>query len=293
MRRIVLFTAIILLPFAALAVMVLTGRTGGLRGGAQDYVVSVKLERGQGMVSLPQIQGPQDPTRPLVVIDPGHGGRDPGAGSGPTKEKQLTLAIALALRDDLLRSGGVRVALTRSDDRFLALGERSAIARKMGADLFISIHADSTEVEAGAVGASVYTLSAKGSSEVAERMAARENAVDLIGGVPIRQQDDTVSAILVDLSQRKTQGQSEEFARLILREARGKVPFKDSTFQSAAFAVLKSPELPSVLLESGYINHPSDLARLTSREGQLALAEVVGQAIRVFFARNNQTVAAL
>ncbi|WP_374588240.1 N-acetylmuramoyl-L-alanine amidase [Novosphingobium sp.] len=273
--------------------MVLTGRTGGLRGGAQDYVVSVRLERGQGMVSLPQIQGPQDPTRPLVVIDPGHGGRDPGAGSGPAKEKQLTLAIALALRDDLLRSGGVRVALTRSDDRFLALGERSAIARKMGADLFISIHADSTEVEAGAVGASVYTLSAKGSSEVAERMAARENAVDLIGGVPIRQQDDTVSAILVDLSQRKTQGQSEEFARLILREARGKVPFKDSTFQSAAFAVLKSPELPSVLLESGYINHPSDLARLTSREGQLALAEVVGQAIRVFFARNNQTVAAL
>ncbi len=293
MRRIVLFTAIILLPFAVLAVMVLTGRTGGLRGGAQDYVVSVKLERGQGVVSLPQIQGPQDPTRPLVVIDPGHGGRDPGAGSGPTKEKQLTLALALALRDDLLRSGGVRVALTRSDDRFLALGERSAIARKMGADLFISIHADSTEVEAGAVGASVYTLSAKGSSEVAERMAARENAVDLIGGVPIRQQDDTVSAILVDLSQRKTQGQSEEFARLILREARGKVPFKDSTFQSAAFAVLKSPELPSVLLESGYINHPSDLARLTSREGQLALAEVVGQAIRVFFARNNQTVAAL
>lgn len=293
MRRIVLFTAIILLPFAVLAVMVLTGRTGGLRGGTQDYVVSVKLERGQGMVSLPQIQGPQDPTRPLVVIDPGHGGRDPGAGSGPTKEKQLTLAIALALRDDLLRSGGVRVALTRSDDRFLALGERSAIARKMGADLFISIHADSTEVEAGAVGASVYTLSAKGSSEVAVRMAARENAVDLIGGVPIRQQDDTVSAILVDLSQRKTQGQSEEFARLILREAQGKVPFKDSTFQSAAFAVLKSPELPSVLLESGYINHPSDLARLTSREGQLALAEVVGQAIRVFFARNNQTVAAL
>ena len=293
MRRIVLFTAIILLPFAVLAVMVLTGRTGGLRGGGQDYVVSVKLERGQSMVSLPQIQGPQDPTRPLVVIDPGHGGRDPGAGSGPTMEKQLTLALALALRDDLLRSGGVRVALTRSDDRFLALGERSAIARKMGADLFISIHADSTEVEAGAVGASVYTLSAKGSSEVAERMAARENAVDLIGGVPIRQQDDTVSAILVDLSQRKTQGQSEEFARLILREARGKVPFKDSTFQSAAFAVLKSPELPSVLLESGYINHPSDLARLTSREGQLALAEVVGQAIRVFFARNNQTVAAL
>jgi len=118
MRRIVLFTAIILLPFAVLAVMVLTGRTGGLRGGGQDYVVSVRLERGQGMVSLPQIEGPQDPTRPLVVIDPGHGGRDPGAGSGPTKEKQLTLALALALRDDLLRSGrGADALLTGSVTR--------------------------------------------------------------------------------------------------------------------------------------------------------------------------------
>ncbi len=242
---------------------------------------------------MPRIDGPLDASRPLVVIDPGHGGRDPGAGAGGVKEKQLTLALARALRDDLLRGGGVRVALTRDDDRFLSLVERTTIARRLGADLFVSIHADSTEVETGAVGASVYTLSAKGSNEVAERMAARENAVDLIGGIPLRQQDDAVSAILVDLSQRNTQGKSEEFARLVLRESRGKVPLKEITFQSAAFAVLKSPEMPSVLLESGYINHPSDLARLSSREGQLALAQAVGQAIRVFFARSSQTVATL
>ena len=128
---------------------------------------------------------------------------------------------------------------------------------------------------------------------MAERIAARENAVDLIGGVPIRQQDDTVSGILIDLSQRRTQGKSEEFAGLILREARGKVPFKEATFQSAVFAVLKSPELPSVLLESGFINNPADAARLSSLEGQGALAEVVGQAVRVFFARNSKAMAGL
>ena len=128
-------------------------------------------------------------------------------------------------------------------------------------------------------------MSAKGSSEVAERIAQRENAADQIGGVPLRQQDDAVSAILIDLSQRDTQGKSEEFARLILRQAPGRVPFKETSFQSAAFAVLKSPEMPSVLLESGYINNPEDLARLASREGQAAVAEVVGEAVRIYFAR--------
>lgn len=288
MRRILLVLAIIPLAVVILGVMLATGRVPLRSSGAFDYVVSVDLKSPDAQLSLPKIEGPGDASRPLVVIDAGHGGRDPGAGSGAIREKELTLALALALRDDLLRGGGIRVALTRDTDRFLSLAERGSIGRRMGADLFISIHADSTEVETGAVGASVYTLSAKGSSEVAERIAARENAADLIGGIPIRQQDDTVSAILVDLSQRNTQGKSEEFARLILREARGKAPFKETSFQSAAFAVLKSPELPSVLLESGYINNPADLARLNSREGQVALAEAVGQAVRIYFARTSQ-----
>lgn len=273
--------------------MIATGWIKPWRSGAFDYVVSVDIPSPDTLAALPRIDGPQDAARPLVVIDAGHGGRDPGAGSNATREKDLTLSIARALRSDLLRNGGVRVALTRDDDRFLSLAERSAIARRLGADLFISIHADSTDGETGAVGASVYTLSATGSSEVAERIAARENAADLIGGVPIRQQDDTVSAILVDLSQRRTQGKSEEFARLIMREAKGKVPFKEGTFQSAAFAVLKSPELPSVLLESGFLNNPEDAARIASREGQEALAQVVGQAVRVYFARNSKTMAGL
>lgn len=293
MRRILLVLAIIFVPAAALGAMIATGWIKPWGGSAFDYVVNVEITPPDALASLPRIDGPQDAARPLVVIDAGHGGRDPGAGTGAIREKDLTLAIARALRSDLLGNGGIRVALTREDDRFLSLAERSAIARRMGADLFISIHADSTVGETDAVGASIYTLSATGSSEVAERIAARENASDLIGGVPIRQQDDTVSAILVDLSQRRTQGKSEEFARLILREARGKVRFKEATFQSAAFAVLKSPELPSVLLESGFINNPADAARLASGEGQEALAQVVGQAVRVYFARNSKTMAGL
>ena len=285
MRRGFVLVAIISLAFAAIAGWVVGWRVLSLEGGDQDYVVSVDLKSPDDLSNLPKIEGPKDASRPLVVIDPGHGGRDPGAGAGAIKEKDLTLKLAQEMRDELLRKGGVRVALTRDNDRFLSLTERSEIARRMGADLFISVHADSTEGVSGASGASIYTLSEKGTSDVAERIAARENSADFIGGVAIRQEDQTVSAILVDLSQRNAQGKSEEFARLILREARGKVPFKDNSFQSAAFVVLKAPEMPSVLLESGYINNPSDLARLDSSDGRAALAGVVGQAVRSFFAR--------
>lgn len=290
MRRILLIFAIFIAPLAILAATIGLAMFWQQQGSGADYVVSVELKAPSVAANLPRIDGPSDASRSLVVIDAGHGGRDPGAGSGAIREKDLTLTLAQALRENLLRNGGIRVALTRDNDRFLSLAERSAIARRMGADLFISIHADSTAGETRAAGASVYTLSATGSSEVAERIAARENAADLIGGIPIRQQDDAVGAILVDLSQRRTQGKSEEFAQLILREGRDKLPFKEMTFQSAAFAVLKSPELPSVLLESGFINNPADAARLTSREGQQAFAQVVGQAVRVFFARNSRVV---
>lgn len=290
MRRILLNFTIFVGPIAILAATIAVALVWAQRDNGTDYVVSVDIKAPSVATNLPQIDGPSDASRPLLVIDAGHGGRDPGAGLGAIREKDLTLALAQALRENLLRNGGIRVALTRDNDRFLSLAERSAIARRLGADLFISIHADSTEGETSAVGASVYTLSATGSSEVAERIAARENAVDLIGGIPIRQQDDAVGAILVDLSQRRTQRKSEEFAQLVLREGRGKLPFKESTFQSAAFAVLKSPELPSVLLETGFINNPSDAARLTSKDGQQAFAQVVGQAVRVFFARNSPVV---
>jgi N-acetylmuramoyl-L-alanine amidase len=285
MRRAMILLAVFLVPLGIFAAMVAADRTFGAAGRGFDYVVTVPLAEPGKLAALPKIEGPMDATRPLVVIDPGHGGKDPGAGAGTIKEKELTLALALALRDQLLRDGGVRVALTRSDDHYVFLGERPALARQLGADLFISIHADSTEVSTGAIGATVYTLSAKGSNEVAERMAARENAADSINGVPILDQSDNVSAILVDLSQREAQGRSGAFARLILREGQGRMPFKELAPQSAAFAVLKSPDVPSVLFESGYINNPEDLARLASPAGRGAFAEAVARAIRVFFAR--------
>ena len=129
MRRILLVLAIISLPFAVLGAMLATGRMPLWHGGDFDYVVSVDVRSPDALAMLPRIDGPADSSRPLVVIDPGHGGRDPGAGSGEIREKDLTLALSLALRDDLLRQGGVRVALTRDTDRFLPLAERNAIAR--------------------------------------------------------------------------------------------------------------------------------------------------------------------
>ena len=290
MRRVLILLGVFLVPVAVFGALVLADRSFGLAGRGFDYVVRVELPDPDAQAKLPKIEGPVDATRPLVVIDPGHGGKDPGAGTAGTLEKDLTLALALALKDELLRGGGVRVALTRSDDSYIFLGERSAIARRLGADLFISIHADSTEVSTGAIGATVYTLSAKGSNEVAERMAARENAADSINGVAMQDYGENVGAVLVDLSQRRAQAGSEGFAALILREGRGRMPFKEAAPQSAAFAVLKAPEVPSVLFESGYINNPIDVARLTSPAGRLAFAQVLDQAIRVFFARSTGSV---
>ena len=236
-------------------------------------------------MGLPKIEGPLDPSRPLVVIDAGHGGHDPGAGTGLLKEKALTLSLALALRDALIESGGVRVALTRDDDRFLLLPERAGIARRLKADLFISIHADSSPV-GEAQGGTVYTLSERGTNETAARLAEAENRADTINGVALTGQSDAVSAILVDLSQRETEAQSADFARLILREGEGRLIFKDRAIQSAAFVVLKSADLPSVLFEAGYISNPVDAARLASHDGRAAFAETTAQAIRVYFARH-------
>lgn len=277
-----------LAPVAVFALMIWTDRTYGTAGRGRDYVVRLELPPAGGEIGLPQVQGPLDASRPLVVIDAGHGGHDPGAGAGAIKEKDLTLRLARALRDTLLAQGGIRVALTRDDDTFLVLGERAGIARRLQADLFLSIHADSTE-GADASGATIYTLSGRGTSEVAERLAQRENRADSINGVEVRGQSDAVSAILVDLSQRETQAKSEEFARLLLREGTGRLAFREKSVQSAAFAVLKSPDLPSVLFESGYINNPADLGRLVSPEGRANFAEATARAIRVFFARQSGT----
>ena len=288
MRRAIQISLLVLAPLGVFAAMVAADRAFGQAGRGFAYVQKVALPEAGGEVGLPSVAGPLDASRPLVVIDAGHGGKDPGAGTKALYEKDLTLALGKALRDELLRRGGVRVALTRSDDTYLFPSERGGIARRIGADLFISIHADSTASDSGASGASVYTLSAKGSSQVAERMAARENAADTVNGVPIGEQNDSVAAILVDLSQREAQAGSELFASLLLREAAQRMKFRESAAQSAAFIVLKSPDTPSVLFEVGYINNADDAGRLASAAGREAFAQTTARAIAVFFARQSR-----
>lgn len=256
----------------------------------RDYVLRFTFEEAAPPLELPDIEGPDDPARPLVVIDAGHGGRDPGAvasdGDGRRlQEKDITLAIALALRDELLREGGIRVALTRADDRILPLPHRPEIARQLDADLFISIHADSAGERSDVSGASIYTLSNEASSEAAARFAARENDADRLNGITIDGTSAAVSTILVELSQQRTQEDALAFAGLVLREGKGALAFVPQPRRAAALAVLRAPDVPSVLFESGFVTNPADGARLATREGRARYAAVLARAIRVYFAR--------
>jgi N-acetylmuramoyl-L-alanine amidase len=257
----------------------------------RDYVVHVTFDAAAVPPELPAVEGPDDPARPLVVIDAGHGGRDPGAigedGDGArVEEKAITLALALALRDELLRQGGIRVALTRADDRILPLSHRPEIARLLEADLFVSIHADSAGEQRDDIsGASIYTLSDAASSEAAARFAARENDADRLNGITIAGTSANVSAILVELSQQRTQEDALAFADLVLREGQGTLAFISQPRRAAALAVLRAPDVPSVLFESGFVTNRSDRARLTTPEGRGQYARVLAQAIKVFLAR--------
>jgi N-acetylmuramoyl-L-alanine amidase len=249
-----------------------------------EYVLRIDLPGADRPVDLPTIFGPQDASRPLVVIDPGHGGFDPGAGTGEIKEKAVALAIALAVRERLLEGGGIRVAMTRDDDRFVPLSQRPGIARQLGADLFVSIHADSADAD-GARGASVYVLSERGSTDAAARFAARENEADTVNGISLAETTDSVGAILLDLSQREAQAGSVELAQLVLRELRGKLALHRDGLESAALAVLKAPDVPSILFETGYISNAADAAYLDSAEGRTTVADAAARAIRAYLAR--------
>ncbi|MCL4671729.1 MAG: N-acetylmuramoyl-L-alanine amidase [Sphingomonadaceae bacterium] len=254
----------------------------------RDYVVRILLPEAGAPLDLPEVYGPDDPTRPLVVIDPGHGGKDPGASGFGFKEKDVVLGLAKALRDRLVEEGGIRVALTREDDRFLVLGERPEIARRMGADLFISIHADSAGEVEGVRGASIYTLSDQASSQAAARFAERENAADRVNGVVIADQSNAVGTILIELAQRRVQETSAEFSSLIVREGAEALNFHPQARRSAALAVLRAPDVPAVLFESGFITNPDEARRLTSEEGKAQFADSMARAVRIFLARQSR-----
>ena len=254
----------------------------------RGYVVRLALPDAGEQVDLPQIYGPKDNSRPLVVIDAGHGGKDPGASTQGVREKDIVLGLARALRDELVAQGGIRVALTREDDTFLTLSERPEIARRMNADMFISIHADSAGGEIGVSGASVYTLSDEASSEAAARFAERENSADRLNGVRIEGQSQEVSDILVELSQRRTQEGAAELAGLITREGNGILRFHPQARRRAELAVLRAPDVPAVLYEAGYITNPADTQRLRSEQGRADFAKVMARSIRIFLAQQSE-----
>lgn len=191
--------------------------------------------------------------KPMIVIDPGHGGDDPGAiGSGGTKEKTVVLQYAKELKAKLLKSGKYNVKLTREDDRFIMLRKRIEIARKAGATIFISLHADSAP-EPHARGLSVYTVSEKASDEESAALAASENKVDIIAGMDLSVEREDVADILISLAQRDTKNQSSQLADLIIQSLNDKVKLLSNSHRFAGFAVLKAPDVPSVLVELGFL----------------------------------------
>jgi N-acetylmuramoyl-L-alanine amidase len=233
-------------------------------------------------------------TRPVVVIDPGHGGIDNGtqAASGET-EKAIVLAFGLALRDRIAESGKYRVVLTRDDDTFIPLGDRVKIARGQDAALFVSIHADALPRREGdAQGATIYTLSDKASDAEAERLAELENKADAIGGVNLTEEPTEVADILIDLAQRETRTFSSRFAHTLMGEMKNTMRMHKHPLKSAGFKVLKAPDVPSALIELGYVSNKDDLKLLTSESWRSRSVAAVAQAIDAFLAKRIVSVGA-
>jgi N-acetylmuramoyl-L-alanine amidase len=240
---------------------------------------------------IPKPATPPDP-RPVVVIDPGHGGIDNGTRAGEEAEKNLVLAFGLALRDRLEKSGKYRVVMTRTDDTFIALDDRVRIGRSQAAALFVSIHADYLPHGEGDVqGATIYTVSDKASDAEAARLAESENRADAIGGVNLTQEPTEVADILIDLAQRETRTFSNRFAHLLMSEMKRATRLHKHPLKSAGFRVLKAPDVPSVLVELGYVSNKADLDHLTSDSWRSKTVGSMAQAIDVFLAKRLATAA--
>ncbi|VBB69660.1 N-acetylmuramoyl-L-alanine amidase [invertebrate metagenome] len=227
----------------------------------------------------------QKERRPMIVLDPGHGGADPGAtGFSGIFEKHITLAMALELREKLLGTNRYRVMLTREDDTFIALRERVASARAHNADLFISIHADAIATPE-ICGLSVYTLSEEASDQEAAALAERENRADLIGGIDLSRESRDVANILIDLVQRETMNHSAQLASAFTRELRREIRLLPKTHRFAGFAVLKAPDVPAILLEMGYLSNPKEEQLLHQPAYRAKLSSAMVRAVDDYFKR--------
>ncbi len=225
-------------------------------------------------------------SRPVIVIDAGHGGIDNGTQASGESEKNIVLGFALALRDRIETSGKYRVVMTRTDDTFIPLDDRVKIARNQSASLFVSIHADALpRGEGDAQGATIYTVSDKASDAEAEKLAEAENRADAIGGVNLTEEPTDVADILIDLAQRETRTFSNRFARLLMGEMKHTVRMHKHPLKSAGFRVLKAPDVPSVLVELGYVSNKGDLEHLVSDNWRSRTVGSMAQAIDAFLAK--------
>jgi len=258
--------------------------------GTRSGAASQSPSRSSVTVSLPpaatdRIYGsPLARGRPIIVIDAGHGGRDPGATSvsGDATEKDLTLALAQQLRDQLVKRGRVRVAMTRDDDRYLALEDRAAVARRLNAAMFVSIHMDSAPNPL-ARGASVYSLSDVASDAEAAALAAQENA-----GADLRQGGNSIEAMLSDLAMRAQMTASADLAARLVNKSAGRFELRPNPHRFAAFHVLRRADSPAVLFEAGYISNADDELLLRSPEHRAAIALALAQAIETDVATHSR-----
>src|SRR4030095_13719711 len=288
-RRIGLTVCVVVLVAVALLALAVARVRTGVVG---DAIALIGEARTGGLtVVMPEavkdvgVRGASVPGRPIVLIDPGHGGRDPGAPgvSGTTREKDLTLAMATELADLLEQRGRVRVAMTREKDKYLTLEQRAAIARHLQASLFLSLHMDSAPNPL-AKGATIYSLSDVASSAEAARFAQAENAA---GGALSSEPDDSVRALLAEVALREQMEASAGLAERLLRRAAGRVELRPRPHQFAAFHVLRRAETPAVLVEAVYISNADDQAMLMTREGRAPLVLALAQAVEADLASRN------
>ncbi|HVU29218.1 MAG TPA: N-acetylmuramoyl-L-alanine amidase [Sphingomicrobium sp.] len=253
---------------AAATMLLAVGRTGA--AAQSSLTVNVPPAVTDTVYGAPEARG-----RPIVVIDPGHGGRDPGATSvsGQVNEKDLTLALARELRDDLVKRGRVRVAMTRNDDSYLTLDERAAVARRLDAGMFVSLHMDSAPNPL-ARGATVYSLSDVASDAEAARVAAKENA-----GAMREAQGGSVQAMLSDLAMEGQMSASADLATRLVHKSAGRFELRPNPHRFASFHVLRRAGSPAILFEAGYISNADDELLLRSPEQRSKIALALAQAI--------------
>lgn len=274
-----------------------------VRGGFGEFTIELKkVARTEFLAEAGKVRKPQEtpppamPAKPdgerrrTIVIDPGHGGIDPGTMVASISEKAVVLAFGKALKEQLEASGRYRVVMTRDDDRFVSLSDRVQAGRGEQADLFISIHADSLMQAQDVRGATVYTRSERATDAEAAKLAAKENEADAAAGLETREEVQDVAGILMDLARRETRTFTGVFARNLVDKLGGSIKMHKIPLRSARFWVLSAPDVPSVLIELGYMSSPKDAELLNSPEWRGKAVTAVSAAVEDYFSRERASV---